>query len=166
MWSKDLRFQKIETAVLKGTIAITQVTSNLVKLKNNRELFAKDIRKSIIHVIKTCTEAITFLGHANQEVDSIKRTSIAMSLPRDLYPLAEDVPIPSEWLFGGDINARINNIKIEQKVFRVDKTYFTFDRQTYFPKETRRDFQKSLEINTSGIKTNRKSCHTRKQGTR
>ena len=96
MWSKDLRFQKIQTAVLKGTIAITQVTSNLVKLKNNRELFAKDIRKSIIHVIKTCTEAMTFLGHANQEVDSIKRTSIAMSLLRDLYPLAEDVPVPSE----------------------------------------------------------------------
>ena len=33
--AKDLRFLKIQTAVLKGTIAITQVTSDLVKLKNN-----------------------------------------------------------------------------------------------------------------------------------
>ena len=31
--AKDLRFQKIQTAVLKGTFAITQVTSDLVKLK-------------------------------------------------------------------------------------------------------------------------------------
>ena len=31
--AKDLRFLKIQTAVLKGTIAITQVTSDLVKLK-------------------------------------------------------------------------------------------------------------------------------------
>ena len=54
-----LRFQKIQIAVLKGTIAITQVTSGLVKLKNNRELTAKDIRKPIIFVIKTCTEAVT-----------------------------------------------------------------------------------------------------------
>ena len=34
--TKDLHFQKIQTAVLKGNIAITQVTSDLVKLKNNR----------------------------------------------------------------------------------------------------------------------------------
>ena len=60
-----VRFQKIQTIVLKDTIAITQVTNDLVKLKNNRELTAKDIRKSIIPVIKTCTEAIAFLGHAN-----------------------------------------------------------------------------------------------------
>ena len=136
---QDLRFQKNRIAVLKGTIAITQVTSDLVKLKNNRELTAKDIRKSIIPVIKTCTEAMTFLVHANQKVDSIRRTNIAMSLPKDLYPLAKDVPIPSGWLFGDDINARINNIKSQQKAFKVDKTYFkpkrTFDRQAYFPKQ-------------------------------
>ena len=31
-----------------------------------------------------------------------------MSLPKDLHPLAKDVPISSEWLFGDNINARIN----------------------------------------------------------
>ena len=72
--------------MLKGIIPITQVKSDLVKLKNNRELTAK-VRKSIIPVIKTCTEAMTFLGLANQEADSIRRTNIAMSLPKDLYPL-------------------------------------------------------------------------------
>ena len=51
--ANGLRFQRIQTAVLKGTIDITQVTSDLVKLKNNRELTAKDIRKSIIPVIRT-----------------------------------------------------------------------------------------------------------------
>ena len=34
--AKDLRFQKIQTAVLKGTFAITQVTSDLVKLKTTK----------------------------------------------------------------------------------------------------------------------------------
>ena len=65
--AKDQRFQKIQTALLESTIAITQVTSDLVKLKNNRELTAKDIRKSIIPVIKTSTEAMTFLGTRKQE---------------------------------------------------------------------------------------------------
>ena len=41
--AKDLRLQKIQTAVLKGIIAITEVIIDLVKLKNNRELSAKDI---------------------------------------------------------------------------------------------------------------------------
>ena len=37
--------------------------------------------------------------------------SIAISLRKDLYLLAKDVPIPSGCLFGDDINARINNIE-------------------------------------------------------
>ena len=74
--AKDLRFQKVQKAVLKGTIAISQVTSDLVKLENNRALTAKDIRKSIIPLIKTCTEAMRFLGHANQKADSIRKTNI------------------------------------------------------------------------------------------
>ena len=95
--AKDLYFQKIQTAVIKGTI--TQVTRDLVKLKNNRELTAK-YRKSIISVIKGCTEGIAFVGHANQEADSIRRTNNAISLPNELYPLAKDVSTPSEWYFG------------------------------------------------------------------
>ena len=82
---------------------------------------------------------MTFLGQANQEADSIRTTNIAMSLPKDLYHLAKDVPISSKWLFGDDINATINDIKPQQKAFKVDKTYFkperTFDRQAYFPKQ-------------------------------
>ena len=47
-----------------------------------------------------------------------------MSLPKALYSLAEDVLIPSVRLFGGEINAMINNIYVKQKVFKVNKTYF------------------------------------------
>ena len=56
---------------------------------------------------------MTFLGHANQKADSVRITNIAMSLPKDLYPLAKDVPIPPKWLFGNDINVRINNMKAQ-----------------------------------------------------
>ena len=115
----DLRFQKIQIAVQKGIIAITQVTSDLVKLKNNRELTVKDIRKSTFPVIKTSTEAMKLV---NQEADSIRRTNTARSLPKDLYPLTKDVPIPSECLFVDDIIATINNSKAQRKAFKVDKT--------------------------------------------
>ena len=148
--AKYTHFQKILTAVLKGTSAITQVTSDLVKLKNNRELTAKDIKKAIIPVIKSCTEAMTFVGHANQEADSIRRTKIAISLPKDLHLLPKGIPIPSEWLFGDDINARINNVKAQQKAFKADKTYFkperSFDRQAYFSKQNSKNWERFPKI--------------------
>ena len=62
-----------------------------------------------------------------------------MSLPKHLYPLAKSFPIPSEWLFVDDINARTNNIKAQEKSFKVDRNCFqpemTFDRQANFPKQ-------------------------------
>ena len=70
--------------MLKSTIVFTQVTSDLVKLEYYRELTAKDIRQSIILVIKSFTEATTFLNHANQEADLIRTKNIATSLPKDL----------------------------------------------------------------------------------
>ena len=82
---------------------------------------------------------MTFLGHANQEADSMRRSNISMSLPKHLYPLAKSFPIPSEWLFVDDINARTNNIKAQEKSFKVDRNCFqpkmTFDRQANFPKQ-------------------------------
>lgn len=49
---------------------------------------------------------------------------MAMSLPKDLYPLSKDQPIPWEWLLSDEINASVNNIKVQQKASKVDKTYF------------------------------------------
>ena len=93
---------------------------------------------------------MTFLDHTNQEADSIRRTNIAMSLPKVLHPQAKNVPILPEWLFGDDINAKINNIKAQQKAFKVDKTYFkaesTFDGQTYFPKQNSENWERFPKI--------------------
>ena len=115
---------------------------------------------------------MTFLGHANQEADSIRRINIAMSLPKDLYPLAKGVPRASEWLFGDDINTRINNIEAQQKAFKVDKRTLIqkghlIGKPIFLSKiqKTGSDFSKSLEINTRGTKTNMQNRHTRKQGT-
>ena len=39
---------------------------------------------------------MTFLGNAIQEPDSIRRTNVTLSLPKDLYPLAKEVPLRSK----------------------------------------------------------------------
>lgn len=80
------------------------------------------VSQTTIPVNKTCTEAMPFLGHAKQEAYSIRTESIIMSLPKDLHPVAKNVPIPSECLFGDYINARVINIKTQQKAFKVNQT--------------------------------------------
>ena len=68
---------------------------------------------------------MTFLGYENQKADSIRKKNINISLlPKDLYPLAKDIPTSSEWFFGDDINAKVNNMKAQQKAFIVHKIYF------------------------------------------
>ena len=83
-----------------------------------------------------------------------------MSLPKDLHPVAKDVPIPSECLFGDYINARVINIKTQQKAFKVNQTQLkperAFDRHAYFPKQDLKnwgDFKKAPEINARDTKT-------------
>ena len=103
--------------MLKGTTAITHVTSNLVKLKE------EDSRKK------------------NQKINHLCHQKTWGSF----VTLAKDVSIPSKWLFRDDINERINNIKAQQKGFKVDKTYFkpesTFDGQACFPKKKLKNWE-------------------------
>ena len=90
-----------------------------------------------------------------------------MSLPNELYHLTNDVPVTSDQLFGDDINTSINNIKAQQKAFKVNKTYFNPER-TYFPihnSKTWERFPKIPRNQKRGAKINVQNRHTRKQGT-
>lgn len=62
--AKNLCFQKIQSAMLKDTILVTQVTNDRVKRKII-ELTITDLKQPIIRVMKSYTEAMTFLGHDN-----------------------------------------------------------------------------------------------------
>ena len=105
--NKDLKVQKVQAAVLKGAFAICEVTNNLINLKNNKDISGKELRLQLSNVIKICTESLTFLGIANLEGDSIRRQYLSKILPPKLVPLTRDVPTPSEFLLGNNLNDRI-----------------------------------------------------------
>ena len=70
---------------------------------------------------------------------------------------------------GDDINARMN----QQKTFEIGKTFFksekTFHRQTYFPKQNSKNWERFLKIPGNpykGTKKNERNSHKRKQRTR
>ena len=94
---------------------------------------------------------MTFLGHANQEVDSIRRTNIAMSLSNKIFISSGKISFNAFRVDDGDgINARMNNKKNQQKTFEIGKTFFksekTFHRQTYFPKQNSKNWERFLKI--------------------
>ena len=117
--NKDLKVQKVQGAVLKGAFAICEVTNTLINLKNNKDISGKELRLQLSNVIKICTESLTFLGMANLEGDNIRRQYLSKILPPKLSPLTKDVPTPSEFLLGNNLNDRIGIIETSQKMLQT-----------------------------------------------
>ena len=117
--NKDLKVQKVQGAVLKGAFAICEVTNTLINLKNNKDISGKKLRLQLSNVIIICTESLTSLGMANLEGDHIRREYLSKILPPKLSPLTKDIPTPSEFLLGNNLNDRIGLIETSQKMLQT-----------------------------------------------
>ena len=115
--NKELKVQKVQRAVLKGAFAICEVTNNLINLKNNKDISGKKLRLQLSNIIKICTESLTFRGRANLQGNNIRRQHLFKILPPK--PLTTDVPTPSEFLLGNNLNDRINTIETSQKTLQT-----------------------------------------------
>ena len=116
--NKDLKVQKVQGAVLKGAFGICEVTNALINLKNKKDISGKELRLQLSNVIKICTKSLTFLGMANLEWGNIRRQYLSKMLPPKLSPLTKDVPTPSEFLLGNNLNDRIGIVETSQKYWR------------------------------------------------
>ena len=56
---------------------------------------------------------------ANLEGDNIRRQYLSKILPPKLSPLTKDVPTPSEFLLGNNLNDRIGIIETSQKMLQT-----------------------------------------------
>ena len=117
--NKDLKVQKFQGAVLKGAFGICEVTNTLINLKNNKDISGKELRFQLPNVIKICTESLTFLGMANLEEGNVRRQYLLKSLPPRLAPFTKNVPTPSEFLLGNNLNDRIGIIETRQKMLQT-----------------------------------------------
>ena len=120
--SKDLKTQKVQSGITKGTIALSQVLEDLIKIKNNKELNARDIRKNLNSTISKCTDGLALLAHTNQSLEQQRRDQIVSSLDKPFIQLAKDVPEDSIELFGDDLPKRLTTIKANQKILAPEYT--------------------------------------------
>lgn len=78
----------------------------------------------------------------NIEAGQLRRENIAKFLPKELYALSKDVPTPSEWLYGDDITARQNAIKVSQKALNRGQNSNSGLRYNKFQKNYRNAYPK------------------------
>ena len=71
------------------------------------------------NVIKICNESLTFLGMADLAVDNIIGQYLSKILPPKLVLLTKDVPTPSDFLLGNNLNDRIGTIEASQKMLQT-----------------------------------------------
>ena len=117
--NKDLKVQKVQGAVLKGSFAICEVTNNLINIKNSKDISGKELRLQLSNVINICTESLTFLRMTNLEGDNIRRPYLSKILPPKLVPFTKGVPTPSGFLLGNNLNDRIGTIGTSQNVLQT-----------------------------------------------
>ena len=98
---------------------LADIANKVNKIKNNKDISIKELRLQLSNVIKICTESLTFLGMANLEGDNIRRQYLSKVLPPKLTPLTKDVPTPSEFLLGNNLNDRIGIIETSQKMLQT-----------------------------------------------
>jgi len=109
---KDLSLQRIQNNVLRGNIAIAQVTDELVKMNQS-----KTVRKHVPNLsllIRTCTDAMTLLGEANQEGDKVRMSCLGMD--KEFPGISKNITLPSEFLYGEEVTKKIADIKVNSKI--------------------------------------------------
>ena len=87
---------------VKAAYAITEACDRVMNSKLKSAL-CKEIVTPLI-------DSLAFLGLVSSELNQIRRDYLKSRLPEKMKPLAKNVLARSEWLFGDDLNKRINAI--------------------------------------------------------
>ena len=90
---------------------------NLNNIKHSKDTIAGDMKNAVISLIKMCTDGLTFLAHGNNLLNQTHRNCITC-LTSSHVELGKKVPENSDWLSGGNILSRINQIKPKQQALR------------------------------------------------
>lgn len=85
--SKDLKYQKLQTCLLKVTGVIGNVANALLTLRSNKLL--KEDKKSIVTQIHSCTDSIAMLSQVNAELEQTRRDAIVGTLDKNYRQLSK-----------------------------------------------------------------------------
>ena len=72
----DLKAQKMQKTINKGSIILGEVADSLIKIKHNKDMTASDMKNAVMPLIQMCTYGLTFLAHGNNLLNQTCRNYI------------------------------------------------------------------------------------------
>ena len=101
--SQDLRLANVQQTIVKATVALTEATDQITKVKGNIEGKQK--------IISSLTDSLALLGHATYDLSLRRRDIMRPSINKELRALcSQQIPV-TEFLFGDDVQGSLKTIK-------------------------------------------------------
>lgn len=98
---RDLRLMNIQKAVTKSSFAVCKIAEVLLK---------PDIKEEQDSMIRTCTDVLSLLGHANTAISLHRRDLLKPVLKGDSSLCDSNVPVTS-FLFGDDLPKSLKEVR-------------------------------------------------------
>ena len=106
--SQDLKFQKVQTSVVKGMTALARVTDAILKRVN--EINGEKV------LAQEAIDNLSLLAHANTEVNNRRKELIKPDLHTDYKHLCSASTTVTAELFGDDLSKQVKDISEVNRV--------------------------------------------------
>lgn len=106
--SNDIKFQNIETSVVKAATVLTKIVNSMASIENEHSKFEE--------MIDNCNTSLALLGHANRQICMVRKDLFRQELREEYSHLCAHSLAYTNWLFGDDISKKTKEIEDSNKL--------------------------------------------------
>ncbi|XP_038067019.1 uncharacterized protein LOC119737026 [Patiria miniata] len=110
--SQDVKFQKIQTSVIKSVVPVLQLSEQLLQASKKKELDKLDIKP----LLRNATDAIALMANANYQLNMRRREFIKQDINPNFKHLCDTTVQFTEQLFGDDLPKQVKDMSEVNKV--------------------------------------------------
>lgn len=115
--TNDLKFQKIETSVIKAATILSKVVNKMAAIENEHDKFGE--------MIDDCNSSLALLGHSNKQICMVRRDLFKPELKDEYAHLCTHSLPYTSWLFGDDVSKKTKEIEDSNKLgYKIHKSGF------------------------------------------
>ena len=112
--TQDLRLTNVKQTIVKATVALSEATEHITKVKGNIEGKQK--------IISSLTDSLALLDHATYDLSLGRRAILRPSINKELRALCnQQIPV-TNFLFGDDVQTSLKTIKECNKIASLTVT--------------------------------------------
>ena len=111
--SRDLKAQRVQTALVQAMVAVTGVADDIVAHTRSGEIWSRD---NMAAALTGLVDALALLSHANQDVNQRRREDQRVDLNTAYRGLCTNDTDGSRFLYGDDLAGRVKSMNDTNRV--------------------------------------------------